>query len=454
MDTVYSPVSDKDEESETHVDVPFESFRENQKAYQRETGTEPDDFDLSVEEATEARIQRREAPSPENASERPLVRLRSESDAPLKLREAATDLSYSHRWQTAQDLVAAGVPDEAVGELARSEREARERGDPLDPPPDEVKVIDHFGEEGKELDASEAADKITEWRAEQERQRQAELAEFIEARQQDSEQQAQPQREQQAQPQRPDPVQQERQQAAIERQTAEAVKQLSFAEVAGLNSLARLTQQVQRDFPELAQVQSEQDLQILHNNLQAQNPARARTLAQADQAMRQTQAALAQLTNQRKAHEAHQQQAAAQQRAAARAAEDAAFETLAAKHIPNWETVHGEVRAQARKTLESAGLSQDQIHRLWNGSDSVDAHSSVLQLVLAKAALWDRANEKAKQVRQAPMPSVIRPGVGISRGYSDQEHVSSLKARLKSAKGNTSLKVATELLRAQRAQRG
>ena len=83
---------------------------------------------------------------------------------------------------------------------------------------------------------------------------------------------------------------------------------------------------------------------------------------------------------------------------------------LRAQHIPNWERVHGEVRAQARKTLQNAGLSENDIKRLWSGDEAVDAHSSVLQLILAKAALWDLAQEKARQVRQTNLPQVIRPG--------------------------------------------
>ena len=44
-----------------------------------------------------------------------------------------------------------------------------------------------------------------------------------------------------------------------------------------------------------------------------------------------------------------------------------AFEQLAAQHIPNWERVHGEVRPQARKTLQSAGLSEDDINTFGRG---------------------------------------------------------------------------------------
>jgi len=72
----------------------------------------------------------------------------------------------------------------------------------------------------------------------------------------------------------------------------------------------------------------------------------------------------------------------------------------------------GAVRAQALKTLESAGLSQADIHHLWTGDHSIDAHSSVLQTVLAKAAAYDLAQAKASQIRQSGLPQVIRPWHG------------------------------------------
>jgi hypothetical protein len=218
-----------------------------------------------------------------------------------------------------------------------------------------------------------------------------------------------------------------------------------------LNDLSQLANQLRQSFPELAHVRSEQDLHNLHAQLQAQNPARAQALARAEQVVRQRQVALAHLTRTRQAHEAQQAQASAQQRAAARAEQDKAFESLATKHIPNWERVHSEVRQQARQTLQNAGLSQEQIHHLWTGDHSIDAHSSVLQLVLAKAALWDSAQAKAHQIRQTPMPQVIRPGVGRSHADAGSERVASLQARLKTAKGNEAIRLGTELTRAKRA---
>ena len=133
---------------------------------------------------------------------------------------------------------------------------------------------------------------------------------------------------------------------------------------------------------------------------------------------------------------------------------DQAFERLAEQHIPNWERVHGEVRAQARKTLQNAGLSENDIKRLWSGDEAVDAHSSVLQLLLAKAALWDSAQEKARQVRQSNLPQVIKPGTYRSASDGDAQSVNELKARLKKATGREAIRLGTQLTRAERAQNG
>ena len=145
-------------------------------------------------------------------------------------------------------------------------------------------------------------------------------------------------------------------------------------------------------------------------NLRQTDPARFQKLANYDQALRERQQRIATLAQQRGVHEQRQAQINAQARAAARAEQDKAFEQLAARHIPNWDRVHGEVRQQARKTLESAGLSQADIQRLWTGDDAVDAHSSVLQLILAKAAPMIARKKRAHQIRQANLPQVIRPG--------------------------------------------
>jgi hypothetical protein len=454
-DTVYRPISNKDEESETHAttELPIASWSDFRK--ELEEAHEVSRDDLTVQEATESAVRRRaEVATPENAKDRPIVKHVSKDSGPQTLREATDNLAYSRGLQRRDQLLAEGFTEAEVQAEGIEKLEQARRGDPLDLPPVKVEIADEPGTENDSLTVEQAAERLSKWRADQAAQREAELAELdAERAQRQQEEYEQFQAQQQPepeQPQEPDPVQQERAQVAQERQTTEAIKNLSFHEVASLNGIAQLARQIQQSFPELANVQSEQDLHNLHAQMQAQNPARAQALAQADQVMRQRQVALANLTNQRKAHEQQQTQAAAQQRAAARAEQDKAFEASAAKHIPNWERVQGEVRAQARKTLESAGLSPAEIHHLWTGDHSVDAHSSVLQTVLAKAAAYDLAQQKAHLIRQTPLPQVIKPGVGRSHGQDGAERVADLKAQLKTAKGNAAIRIGTQLMQAKR----
>ena len=112
------------------------------------------------------------------------------------------------------------------------------------------------------------------------------------------------------------------------------------------------------------------------------------------------------------------------------------------------------MRQQARKTLENAGLSENDIQRFWTGDDAVDAHVSVLQLILAKAAQWDLAQEKARQVRQANLPQVIRPGTYRRASDGDAQSVGELTAQLAKATGREAIRLGTALTKARRAMNG
>jgi hypothetical protein len=175
---------------------------------------------------------------------------------------------------------------------------------------------------------------------------------------------------------------------------------------------------------------------------------------QADQAVRQKQVALAHLTTQRKAHEAQQAAAQEAQRAAFRSQQDDDFERRAERLVPNWKGARPAVQKAARQTLINAGISEEQVGHLWRGNERIDIRSSAAQELILKAALYDSAKAKAKQVRQANLPTVLRPGVGIPRAQAGVERVNDLRARLKGAKGNEALKLATELMRAKRSMNG
>ena len=446
-DSVYSPQNDEDTPSAT-TDLPIESWSDFRRDMEDRAGVER--YELSLDEAAnETTRHRREIPTPENSADRPLVVHKLAGDGPKTLREATQDLAFSRGLNQREELFAAGVPEDEVQRLAIDKMEAAMRGDPLEAPPDKVSLTDKWGEaETGELSADEAAAKIGEWRQEQAKLRAQELAEIsgeLEQRQQqeyEAQQQSPEPQPEQPQPQ-PDAVQRERTQLAAERQSLALLRQMDSQEAQLHNSYQQLVARVLEDFPSLKNgPPSQADI----NDLREKAPARFQQLATADAALKQYQLQLNAMAQQR----SQRSQAAAQQRAAARAQQDQQFEEKAARLIPNWEHVGSEVKQQAHKTLQDAGMSKEEIVHLWSGDHTIDAHSSVLQLVLAKAAMWDSAHAKAQTIRQSGLPSVIKPGVGNSFARGNSDRVADIKARLRTAKGNAGLKLGAELVRAQR----
>jgi hypothetical protein len=388
--------------------------------------------------------------SPESAYERPIVKHKVAGSGPISLNEAVDATHWARGYKLGQELVtSSGLSQSQIGEMAADAVERGQRGDPQAPPPPKVEVTGYFGEDAP-LTPREAADQIGDWR-ERYQQSQAEAlqelgVEAAEQAQQEA-QQAQNQPEPQPQPQ-PAPEQTERQQLAQERQRLAALKRAEGAEVVLRNDYDQLVAAVVQEFPGLAQA-TPADVE----QLRVQDPQRHAKLMMADQMLRERQQRIAALAQQRNAREQQEARAAWQQRSAARAAEDAAFERLAAQHIPNWEQVNGELRVQARKTLHAAGLSDDNIRRLWSGDESIDAHSSVLQLILAKAAQWDLATQRAHQIRQTPVPPVMKPGTSRPRNDGEQS-VRDLQTALRNAKGREALRIGTALTKARRASGG
>jgi hypothetical protein len=106
------------------------------------------------------------------------------------------------------------------------------------------------------------------------------------------------------------------------------------------------------------------------------------------------------------------------------------------------------------QTLQAAGLSRQDITNLWSGTGHlVDMHSAAAQELLLKATLYDRMQARAHEIRQAPVPPVLRPGVARSRDDGSQS-VRELQMQLKGAKGRDALRIATEITRARRANGG
>jgi hypothetical protein len=447
VDSVYQPiVSDSDTESETPPASELSIV--DPAEFRRKPDDERDD--LTVEEGAAQRSRRPDPESPESAYERPLVVHKVKGDGSISVNEAADATRWSRAYKLGQDLREVGLSQSQIEAMAVDAMERGERIEPLAPPPPEVKGLDEYGrEDDGPINVEEGAKQLSEWRLRHQEAQQQELAELAgeaaqhaqaEAQAQEPQPEAQPQ-----QPQQPDPVQSERAQIAKERAWVESLKRIEGVEASWRHSYDVLKAQVANEFPGLPQATAADVEQ-----LRVQDPARYQRLAQYDAALKDRQQKISALATQRNAREQQAAQQASAERAAARAAEDAAFERLAAQHIPNWERNHAEVRAQARTTLQNAGLSPEQLHYLWNGDHSIDIHSSILQLVLAKAAQWDLARQRAHQARQAPVPPVMKPGT-YRAPDSGEQSVRELQMKLRGASGREALRIATELQRARRA---
>jgi hypothetical protein len=450
-DQIYQPiVSDEDTESPTPPVSELSIVDPAEFRRQRLDDEERDD--LTVEDAASERRRQPDPESPEDASQRPLVVHKVAGKGPISVNEAVDATRWSRSYKLGAELREAGLSEAQIGQMAADAMERGENVEPLAPPPPEVKGLDEYGrEDDGPINVEEGANQLTDWRQRHAEAQQQELQELAgeaaqdrlaEAQAQQPQPEAQPQ-----QPQQPDPVQSERAQIAKERAWVESLKRIEGVEASWRHNYDQLRAEVAREFPGLSQATAADVEQ-----LRVQDPARFQRLAQYDAALKDRQQKIAALSAQRMQREQQQEQAASAERAAARAAEDAAFERLAAQHIPNWERNHAEVRAQARTTLQNAGLSPEQLHYLWNGDHSIDVHSSILQLVLAKAASWDLATEKARQVRQAPVPPVMRPGT--YRAPDSGGDVRDLQRQLKGATGREALRIATEITRARRANGG
>jgi hypothetical protein len=456
-DQIYQPVSDEDDQSETppaggSTELPIESWSD----YKRSLEESVDKSDLTTEEAANTRRRQPDAESPESAHERPITVHRVKGGGELSLNEAADNIHYSRGLKLGQELRGAGFSEAQLDEMSSGALERAQRLDPKIPPPPEVKGLDEYGRvDDGPISVDEAANQLTDWRQRHAEAQQAELQEMIgeaEAAQRAQAQQAQPEpaEPQQQQPQAPDPVQTERAQIAKERAWVTHLARMSGQEAALRNDLSQLGEAIYQEFPSLRNGPPN-PAEVEH--LRQTDPARHQKLMMADQMVRERQQKIAAVTQQRQGQEAQQARINAQARAAARAEQDRAFEQLASQHIPGWDRNHGQIRQQARTTLEAAGLSQAEIHHLWNSDDTIDAHSSALQLILAKAASWDMAQQKAQQARQANVPQVQKPGTYRAPDGGEQS-VRDLQMRLNRASGREALRLATELTKARRASGG
>jgi hypothetical protein len=134
------------------------------------------------------------------------------------------------------------------------------------------------------------------------------------------------------------------------------------------------------------------------------------------------------------------------------AAQDARFEQLVAKELPEFSKGNARLALNqaAREELRSYGMSDQQIAREFNHGQ---LRSAEAQMMLAKAATQRLIKENRIRMasKRAPIPPVQTPGTSRPRGAGDMERVRQLETKLAGAKGTGAVKIAQQLTQAKRA---
>jgi hypothetical protein len=397
----------------------------------------------------------------------------------LSLREAASDLKFTHQLehaiglhrgtgidpefaghitgaetQTMAELIEAGYAPKDAATIIRARNAAPQMG-LVDDKGNRLERMDadHRVTSEDELTPAKAAHLLANHRRVAEAEHQqllANLASVNEQRQQAEQQTAAApedelvsQRLAPPEPQQPDPV------VEAERQSVEAARHATAHEIQLAHEIQAM---LQHAAGALSDIRTPDDLA----KVRATNPQRWQAIAEADRQVREKQLALMGLTQARQAHEtaiAQHQRAQHQQAAAVWGKEqDNLFEAQAAKLAPEWRdpNVQRELRATAQKILEDNGMSKQQISEAWQGGGVL--RSATAQTTLLKAAMWERAQARAKEITKAPLPPVVRPGTRAPSGAADYAQLGDLSRAIDRARpgSDAQLKAAARLVNARR----
>ncbi len=134
--------------------------------------------------------------------------------------------------------------------------------------------------------------------------------------------------------------------------------------------------------------------------------------------------------------------------------EDAAF-LEATPETQNAEKYEA-LQKGAVKLLKDIGFSDDELGAGWSGQRDVNIRDHRIQVLIRDAYLYRTQKSKEEKTRQSladkkkPVPSVQRPGTARPAGQAQLNRIKSLEDQLATAKGNASLRIATELMQARR----
>jgi hypothetical protein len=152
--------------------------------------------------------------------------------------------------------------------------------------------------------------------------------------------------------------------------------------------------------------------------------------------------------------QARQRAEQAARREAMNVQQDQLAEEAIQKAIP--EVPLPEIRRAAKEMLKKTGVSESVIKEHWLGRP-LDMRNPHIQTILAKASMWDRAQERSAEVRRSIAdkrvqdPQPLKPGVaGHVVASRDAGDINQIKAALKTAKGKRALELGTQLQQARR----
>lgn len=390
----------------------------------------PETGPLTIEQATQDLRDKREKPKP--------VEYKTKDNKPVNLRTAAKDYTFTKKLHAGKQLLEQGMaPEQALETLEQPEPLPRKVGDRI--------LGDHekIGPDDA-VTAAEAARDLSAWRERLAAEEQAAL----EALTSEAPEPTAPK----AEPPSPDEAQQrlaaERARIEHERRGVEYLKRMNAAEVGAHTQLQQLAAMARAEFPDATTVEG-------IKKIAAENPKRFQRLLQLDQALIQTQQRAMALGQQRQVQEtaAAQRNEAiyAQQRRAYGEQQDRELDERLKKEMPNVN--QKDLQRAVRKTLNSMGVPDEQIGAHYHRGVPVDMRSATVQMILAKAALWDQATEKAKSVRAKLLPPVQPPGAHYAASNGAANEISSLKSQLKTAKGHRAIRLAADLVAAERRAR-
>jgi hypothetical protein len=196
-------------------------------------------------------------------------------------------------------------------------------------------------------------------------------------------------------------------------------------------------------FPELAGLQTQDQLLGAFAAIQQQNPQRAEQLKAYVQNVTRVSGKL---------QEVQQAQVQAQQQQHRQAFDYVA--KLADDHFEKWAATQDspeqirEVASHAQKMLLDGGLTKEELNYHWSTSPLL--RSALGQQLLYKAAKWDMAQAAVKNKAFRPVPTVQRPGSPASRATEADYNLSRYNDELNRT---GSAKAAAALLQARRANR-